>query len=308
MISVVMPCREDEAECNATIKSLRETAGDIEIIVIDDGSRVPLKLDDSETILRRVHGRAGVDASRHIGAVLASNPYLLFLDAHMRCEAGWYERAVERIKGRDSTVHCATCLGLTPGNMDIRRPDAIYNGASLMFSGVDQKTGEHQFIAGKWNKHAVKDDEQIQCCMGAAYFVPRSFFFKIGGLKMLHSWGTSEEFLSMKTWLAGGEVRSLQTVRFGHQFRTATTYTSKRYALMFNKLVFAALLFPDHVLKHFMEEFELHTKERADLRIAKDWLAREQRHLEVEKVVYEAVFTRRFEDWFDHWKVPRFWP
>lgn len=308
MISIIIPCREDAAECAATIQSICDTAGDkAEIIVIDDGSKVPLTVPDG-VLLRRVYGRAGVAASRHIGAVLASNPYLFFLDAHCRLEPGWYEAAVERLESSERTLYCATCLGLTASNMDISRPDRIYNGASLQFVGTDSATNEMQFFEGKWLPGPLEDNAEMQCVMGACYLMPRRFFFEIGGLRLLHSWGSDEPFLSLKAWLAGGSVRYLKPVRVGHQFRKATTYRSKRSALFFNKLACAAALFPDAALQHFSSLMNLHCKPSADLRIAREWLAQEQRHIEVERVLGEAVFTRNLEEWLERWGVPKFWP
>ena len=205
MISVIIPCREDAEECAATIRSVRDTAPEAEVIVIDDGSQVPLAVPGG-VVLRRVYGRAGVAASRHIGATLASNPYLFFLDAHCRLESGWYEHAVERMKSTERTLYCATCLGLTPGNMDIRRPDREYNGASLQFVGKDTATGEMQFFEGKWLPNKIEDNAEMQCVMGACYLIHRRFFFEIGGLRMLHSWGSDEPFLSLKAWMEIGRA------------------------------------------------------------------------------------------------------
>lgn len=306
MISVIIPCREDAAECAATIQSVRDTAPEAELIVVDDGSKVPLTVPDGVT-LRRVHGRAGVAASRHVGAVLASNHYLFFLDAHCRLEPGWYEHALDRLKSTERTLYCATCVGLTAGNMDMSRPDHVYNGASLQFVNSSGPV-ETEFFDGKWLPSPLEDNSEIQCVMGACYLMPRRFFFEIGGLRLLHSWGSDEPFLSLKTWLAGGEVRYLKPVRVGHQFRTASTYTKKRAALFFNKLACAAVLFPDPALQHFSSLMNMHCKPAADLRIAREMLAQEQRHIEVERVLGEAVFTRTLEGWLERWGQRRFWP
>jgi len=298
MISCIIPTLNDAAECNATIKSIRDTAGDrVEIVVIDDASDTPLVLDDTKVILRRNPQRIGVDASRHLGAILASQPYLFLLDSHMRFDEGWHSRVIERIGVREKTLHCCTCVGLSPGNMDMRRPEQIYSGAYLRFMGEDEKTKEMQFFEGKWNGGELADDAEIGCVMGASYLIPRAFFFQIGGLKMLHSWGSSEPFLSLKTWLAGGEVRLMKSVRVGHQFRSKTNFKSKLAALLFNKLVSAELLFPKAASEHFSSLMNVHCQKPAELRLAREWLKSEVRHIECEKALMEAVLVRSLEEY-----------
>ena len=308
MISIVMTVRNDQDEANKTIQSVRETAGDrVEIVVIDDGSDVPLVLSDGNVTFYRVHGRCGVGPARHLGATLATRPWLLIIDAHMRFEPGWLEIAESRIKDAGNTLYCGTCLGLDRGNMEIKRPNSTYSGASIRFVGPDEKTGKMQFLEAKWLRGKIEDNEEIPCVLGACYFIPRSFFFQIGGLRMLSGWGNDEEFLSLKAWMAGGSVRLLKPVRIGHQFRTATTYTTKTAALLRNKVMIATTLFPEAAARRFVELMNLHTQPLGEMQLALKIVKDEQPHIECERAMYQAVFVRTFEEWLERWTVPRFW-
>lgn len=308
MISIVMTVRNDQDEANRTIKSIRDTAGDrVEIVVIDDGSDVPLVLDDQRVAFYRVHGRCGVGPARHLGATIASRPWLLIIDAHMRFEAGWLEIAEARLKEHDRTLFCGTCVGLDRGNMEMSRPNSVYSGAFIRFVGPDESTGKMQFLEAKWIRSAVADNEEIPCVLGACYFIQRSFFFQIGGLRMLTGWGNDEEFLSLKTWLAGGSVRLLKPVRIGHQFRTATTYTTKTAAILRNKLMIAATIFPQPAAERFADLMRLHTQPPGEIALAIQLAKNDQPQIECERAMYNAVFGRSFEGWLDRWTVPRFW-
>lgn len=119
-LSIIIPVLNDHKEVNATIASIRATAGwQPEIIVIDDCSSPPVILEDKDAILIRNPQRVGAGGSRHIGALQAKGEYLLLLDSHMRFEPGWYEKAIARIAGRDNVVHCGSCMGLDAMDMEI---------------------------------------------------------------------------------------------------------------------------------------------------------------------------------------------
>jgi glycosyltransferase involved in cell wall biosynthesis len=85
LISVVIPCYNAEAYLAEAIESaLRQEAGPLEVVVIDDGST-----DGSAGVARRFGGavryeyqaNAGISASRNRGVELAAGRYLAFLDA-----------------------------------------------------------------------------------------------------------------------------------------------------------------------------------------------------------------------------------
>jgi glycosyltransferase involved in cell wall biosynthesis len=310
MISIVIPVRNDQEEANATIASIRATAGnEPEIVVIDDGSDKPLTLDHDDIVFRRVEGRCGVGGSRHLGSILSSRENILLLDSHCRFEPGWYEEACRRIKDYPQTIWTTTCVGLNAANMDIATSNKFYNGATLnLFGENHNKPEDMQFIEAKWVPGSFyKDGDEIACLLGGAYFMRRDFFFKIGGSKMLNQWGSSEPHLSLKAWLAGGDCRLMKTVRIGHQFRTATTYTSKRASLLFNKMMIAMTLFPEEAAEFIVRKLEQHTKPTSDLMIAKNLIKGEQRHIECDRAYNQAVFTRDLDWYLEKFKLPRFW-
>ena len=89
------------------------------------------------------------------------------------------------------------------------------------------------------------DDYEIPCLMGACYFMHKDWFRHIGGLWGNKFWGSEEPFLSLKTWLAGGEIRLAKTVRVGHQFREAAPYATDSRYTAYNKLRSIITLLPE---------------------------------------------------------------
>lgn len=311
MLSIIVTVRDDQEEANATLKSIRDTCGDeVETIFIDDGSDQPLTLDYPVDVFRRVSGRCGVGGARHLGALLASRENLLVIDSHMRFESGWLPKALAKMKDRPKTVWSCTCVGLNKENMDMAKATKFYNGATILFYGKNaNRPDEMQFVEPKWEPaDRYKDGEEIPCVLGASYFMHRDFFFQIGGSNLLRGWGSWESHFSLKAYLAGGECRIMRDVRIGHCFRSATTFTTKKADLLFNKLAVAMTLFPEPASKFIVDRLtEYHASNPLDLNIAKNMMRAEQRHIESTRAFNEAVFVRDLEWYLEKFGQPRFW-
>lgn len=100
-------------------------------------------------------------------------------------------------------------------------PVCRYYGALLNICGPNPNTiEEFQVLEGVWAPELTGDDYELSCLMGACYFFNRDWFFKIGGLKANKQWGGEEPYLSLKTYLAGGSIRMMKSVRIGHKFHS----------------------------------------------------------------------------------------
>lgn len=219
---IITALNEFWKEVDDTIESFRKTAGDIEIILVDDCSSTPLNPKDKTVKVIHNQHRCGVGPSRTIGALAATGTHLLITDAHVRATPGWYQAALARIDARPKTVHCACCIGIDSKNLDPLTSRNIYEGGTINVFGKDKHNPAlNQVFEAVWlpREQAPQDDEEIACCMGACYFVPRDWFLHLDPLSHLRSWGEDEIMLSVKSWLAGGDVRYMKNVRIGHRFR-----------------------------------------------------------------------------------------
>lgn len=213
----------NEADLGNTIQSLRDTAGSRpEVIVVDDSSIMPIQVFDDvgKENTRVIHNpmRCGVGPSRTIGVLHAKGEYVMICDAHMRFTEGWYEETLLRVAMRPKTVHCATCLAFDSQHMDLSNPTHVYTGGSLNVYGKDRVKGaETQVMEPIWGPK-VTDDTELPCVMGAAYVCPRDWFLTLNPLAHLREWGSDELFISLKSWLAGGDCRYMWAVRIGHKF------------------------------------------------------------------------------------------
>lgn len=301
-ISIIVPSLNDSELLN-TVSSIIQTSGDkCQILVIDDQSKEVVQIPQAwkNVQLIRNEKRIGVAKSRHLGAEKATGDVLLFLDAHMRCEPGWYEAAIERLEANPNTLYNGCVPGLSAANMDISKfagkkaPGAgFYTGAKLCLYNPADKSAEHQVLEGKWKNH--EDNEEMSCMMGAQYYVPRDIFFKIGGLKSLLMWGTDEPFLSLKAWLAGYEIRQLNTARIGHKFRNIpdAPYRTENWCMPYNKMRAILTILPDDVAEFLMAKLpETHASS-----LARKKIAEQREEIARERESYQAIFTRDL-DWF----------
>lgn len=286
---------EPPGEVNATIRSIRETAGDVEIVLVDDGTPMPIDVQDKAVKLIRTENRCGVGPARHLAALHATGDWILITDAHVRFEKGWADAALKRMGGRDSTLFCATCVGLEPGMMDMANAKYSYtSGASINFYGPDRNVpGLTQVLESVWNPERTGDDFPIASIMGASYFMSREWFMHIGGLRMLRGWGCDESLLAIKTWLAGGDCRAMKTVRIGHQFRQASSYRTEVWQVAWNKMAIAYTCLPMDKAHHLCSLFD----GGSELLQAKQKIIEDSGLIAVERAYLHGIFVRSFE-WY----------
>ena len=233
-LSVIIPVLNDESELIETILSIRGTSPEsVEIVVVDDGSDVPVKLADKNATLIRFSKRVGAGISRSVGVLNCHSDSIFLCDSHMRFVRGWHEAVMERLREAPTTIWCGSCLALSEGSMNPDKHSGAYYGADLCFHNPNSG----HIFEGIWRPEvANQDDYEIPCLMGACYFMRKEWFLHIGGLCGNKFWGSEEPFLSLKSWLAGGEVRLAKTVRVGHKFRDTAPYSTDIRYPAYNKL------------------------------------------------------------------------
>jgi rSAM/selenodomain-associated transferase 2 len=96
-ISVVIPTLDEASNIVGAIESAEKTGGDIEIIVVDGGSRdetCRLARDTGARVLESERGRA---RQLRMGGENSSGDVILFLHADTRLESGWSEGVSEAL-------------------------------------------------------------------------------------------------------------------------------------------------------------------------------------------------------------------
>jgi len=287
-LSVVIPTLNEDGELWATVESVRKTAPhDVEIIVIDDGSTTPVKLPDPSVRVIRNSIRAGCSGSRHIGLMRSTRKYTLFLDAHMRCVPGWYEKAIERLEKSPHTIWCGLCWMLDEKNTDLKKATAACHGGKLAL--IDSPD---PFTTSWADNKTDADDYELSCLLGACYFAPRQWLLHLRGFHNMTYWGSDEQALSIKSWLAGGDVRLAKSVQFGHRFRKSFPYPMTYEDVYYDRLRALKTLTDEKTYELVSARFP----NNPALTVALKRLELHKSVIERERDYYRKIFVRSF-DW-----------
>ena len=245
-----MPYLNEGDEPRKTIESIYDTAPSdlFKIIAIDDGSTEFHSLDGFEEVKSiRNDKRMGVDGCRQLGADMVDTPYLFIIDAHMRFNKDqWLERIIDCIEREPTTVWCTTCVGLGYGTMDMSQHKGKYYAADMLFIDKNARADRpaREVMEPKWSPKKGDGEYEVPCILGANYGFSKKWFDYIRGLKGLQMWGTSEPFLSIKTWMAGGKCKIATDIEIGHKFRSNAPYATGISYLVYNKIFLCKTILP----------------------------------------------------------------
>ena len=258
-LSMVMAFRNEGSEPERTIQSILETCGSsrIEILVINDGSDEEKDFSTYPQVKYIWNKeRLGITACRDLGVDQASSVNILSIDAHMRFRKDhWLEKGLEAIEKNPGSIFCTRSVDIGSGNFDLKQtvlPDnhglPYYTGCGLkLFLSPKDNPGRpgsyRNIIESKWEEEKSGKIYQIPCLMGANYFFKKAWYQKLHGLRGLKTWGNSEPFLSLKSWLAGGDVKILNDIEIGHLYRRKNPNPVPPGHIIYNKAVTAKILF-----------------------------------------------------------------
>lgn len=181
--SVIVPAHDDQDSLNRTVGSLlAQTLKAHEIIVVDDGSDVPLTVPSGVSLIRleRERGERGSSAAKNAGADAATGDWLVFSD--------------------DDIIHYADALESVSAKIGlIDRNDVLIN----VFSVTPGKTIDRAA------EKAVKDGRRVfsEQHMG---IIRRDYFMRLGRYDDVTflGWGYNNQDLSLRVVKSGGLVTS----------------------------------------------------------------------------------------------------
>lgn len=257
-LTVVITFKNEAEMLRDTLASLRATAGSgVDIHLINDASDdnydyVALAQQfgcryDEHTVSR------GPAANRNQGADAATTPYVIFLDAHMRCyHNDWHLQVVNAIKFDPRALYCCVSRPL-----DIEAQPASGAEGHGAYLRLDDAPAERLLLA-EWNTSPLTHTRypMIPLPLGATYAFSVAFFQEIGGYVGLRQYGGEEAYAGMKAWLMGGRCRLISDVVIGHIYRSVELrpWQSAFSYYLYNKIVLAVTLFSEEQCQALMEK------------------------------------------------------
>lgn len=253
MISFVIPARDEEpAVLRRTVDELYATtpAAEREVIVVDDGSEVPVAGLPAEVELLRNQQPAGVSRARRLGCGLARGDVLVCLDAHMTFDAGWLERMLAHVDS--GSLLCAAFW-------DYERVVGGCYGADFEWSAVrNYDAGIHPGFSPRHRREPLGSGApEVPMALGACYMIQRSSYEALGGFSPLFRvWGGDEQDMSLRAWMAGLGVRCVTGARVGHLSRRRAPYPVYFDHLEFNQLAMIRASFDYRTVRRLEAAFE----------------------------------------------------
>ncbi len=217
-LTVIITFLNEGEEVRNTVSNLIESSDyPFDIILINDAStddydysKIAKDFKVSYVVNK---SRLGVAESRNKGVSLCKTKYFLLLDAHMRVyQRDWVKIIIDILNKESKCIICGSTLNLNEKG-EVKNQTVGY-GAYFNF-----KTLKLEWVSDD-NYTPTDKIEEIPCILGASYACSKYYWEYLRGLEGLKSYGLDEQFISIKVWLDGGKCFSVNSIKFGHIFRT----------------------------------------------------------------------------------------
>ena len=193
-ISVVMSVLNEGEYLRNTIRSIRETTRDCEIIVVDDGSTDGCCDALEDAVYIKHEERKGVAAGRSTGAEAAKGDCIIFADGHHKFEKRCLEDIATESLERNAIVW--PCIQDLIGN-DKADPKLYGHGAHLHVMDSGREEG---MIGFEWSRHKERDRLVRSSGLFVPYAVPRDLYNTIKWPKGLSQFGNTEKSVVLKSF------------------------------------------------------------------------------------------------------------
>jgi len=260
-VSIVYAYHNDVDDLRESLTSLYSTIDieEFEVIVVNDGGEHKLEGFERDNLIH-------IDNPTNLGVgnafdtgVSAAKYDIIFLSGAdiFHSNNGYASSLRRRVMENDTALICTTCTSYVNSKRK-------HYGADILFKiTVDDLPPSSKFkdhadyksiLEGKWRGKTYDGLYQIPCLMGAFYGVTKSWYRHIRGFELHYIWGSLEPYISLKSWILGGEVLIDTDIEISHK-STRTGYASKpQEAVHYNRLMIAYVVFGDYGVQ-FMEHY-----------------------------------------------------
>lgn len=245
---------ESQSVLNATIDGLRETTTHHprEIIVIDDGSDVPIPCTFPEVHVIRNEVPSGVSQARRHAASIACGDVLVWLDGHMTFAPDWLDHMMNHVDS--GALLCSAFWDYELSTCHCWGADFLWCGERNYWKGRSPGFGlRHR------TKFPGPGAVDVPMIVGACYMTLRSSYEQFGGCSPLFRvYGADDIDISARAWIAGLGVKCVTSAKVGHLSRSAFPYSVNFEHFEFNQLAMVRTIFEEqtvNVLEQYFEPF-----------------------------------------------------
>lgn len=248
-VSIVIPVLNEGKALIATIESIEATA-DLprEIVIVDDGSTDGCceilrdrGLKRNMNIIVSKQKRCGVAGARNIGASIARQPFIVFLDAHCCVQSGWVSNLINVLEKRHHSVAC-------PAILDSCKPAYAGCGATLVGQGLRYR----------WLPVQGEQPSEVGIIPGGCVALSRELFEDLGEFDRMKHYGFEDVEFSFRAWRLGAPLLGVPTARIEHQFRSHQPFEVPRASFIYNAARTAVLHLTGERLKAMLSALSVH--------------------------------------------------
>jgi glycosyltransferase involved in cell wall biosynthesis len=220
-VSVVISSFQEGEQLAETVKSvLAGSHTPVEIVIVDDGSTdgsCERDWPSNVRLLRQQH--AGIARARNAGAAIATQPVLVFLDAHCMVDRSWLLPVLRVLETEPEAL-------VGPAVRDAREPGYIGCGAEI----VDA------VFTYRWCKVNGPGIREVGIVPGGCLAVRSEYFIGDGGFGPYHGFGLEDVDLALRWWRTGRLLLGVPESQVAHHFRVNAPYKSEQQAWVENVL------------------------------------------------------------------------
>lgn len=299
-LSIIIPSCNEGEQTLKTVESIKETTkkSNYEIIVINDYSDTG-KWEALPRYVRVIENgtRLGRPASIQRGIEAAKHEKVLILNARMRFrDDNWVDRYIKELDKEKGLV-CSTCVYLSFDDDNITDEKTRKYGANVKLYNKDSAT---KLLNLCWN-HEKPGNGTVNVCLGATTATTQTWWKYIHGLRGLNSWGSADAFLSLKTWMAGGQCRIMTDVEIGNVFRKKQHYPYNGIDTVYNKMYIIYVLFPTGCRQYVEPNYEKSKEFRKSVfyQLALLWYVNTLGQMEKERKYLRSIRVKNVMDFVE---------
>ena len=249
-VSVIVPYHNDTEDLIETLESLYDTMriDPWEVIVVNDGGRNKLKMKKRNLIHIDNPVHLGVGRAFDIGVSASKYDTLFLSGADITHNDNDYAPALyESVQQHPTGLICTVCSSY-------RKPSQHHYGADILFKITEddlppksklrgKPDGHRSILEGKWRPKTGDGTYQIPSLMGAFYGVSKPWYDFIRGFNLHYQWGSLEPYISLKSWLLGGEVLINTEIDVLHKTGREGFARKDQMAYIYNRIMIALVVF-----------------------------------------------------------------
>ncbi len=251
-VSIIIPYHNDVEDLVETLDSLYDNMcfNKWQVIVVNDGGRKKLENYERRNLIHIDNpANLGVGRSFDIGVSVAKYDTLFLSGADITHDndPDFAGKLYETVQKHPTGIVCTVCSSY-------KTPDQHRYGADILFKiteddlppNSDQRgkpEGHFSILEGKWRPKTGDGVYQIPSLMGAFYGVSKEWYNHLHGFNLHHQWGSLEPYISLKSWLLGGEVVIDTDIDVLHKTGRVGFARKDKKAYIYNRIMIALAVF-----------------------------------------------------------------